>query len=178
MTNDLHIAPEANEGEPKKLTRRQKQFIVEYLKDLNGTQAAIRAGYSANGAGVAANRLLKDVYISGQIETILTDRGLTPGGVISRLTEMAQVTVDDFFDFPGGLPLFNADKARERGVLHLIESIEYDPQKGVKIKFADKQHALELVGRYHGMFKDKHEVTGAEGAPITIGVVKMDLDEL
>ena len=29
-----------------KLTDKQKQFVEEYLVDLNATQAAIRAGYS------------------------------------------------------------------------------------------------------------------------------------
>lgn len=29
-----------------KLTLRQQRFVDEYLLDLNGTQAAIRAGYS------------------------------------------------------------------------------------------------------------------------------------
>ena len=30
----------------KKLTAKQQKFVAEYLKDLNATQAAIRAGYS------------------------------------------------------------------------------------------------------------------------------------
>ena len=33
-----------------KLTARQERFILEYLVDLNATQAAIRAGYSRNSA--------------------------------------------------------------------------------------------------------------------------------
>jgi phage terminase small subunit len=34
-------------------------FIKEYMKDMNGTQAAIRAGYSEKGAKVQACNLLK-----------------------------------------------------------------------------------------------------------------------
>jgi phage terminase small subunit len=33
------------------LTRKQVLFVAEYLVDLNATQAAIRAGYSARNAG-------------------------------------------------------------------------------------------------------------------------------
>lgn len=33
-----------------KLTPKQERFCEEYLIDLNATQAAIRAGYSANTA--------------------------------------------------------------------------------------------------------------------------------
>ena len=38
----------------KPLTLRQEKFIREYAKDGNGTQAAIRAGYSKKGADVQA----------------------------------------------------------------------------------------------------------------------------
>jgi phage terminase small subunit len=50
------------------LTAKQTRFIDEYLVDANGTQAAIRAGYGAAGARVAAHRLLTNVAISSAIE--------------------------------------------------------------------------------------------------------------
>lgn len=50
------------------LTPRQSKFVDEYLVDANGTQAAIRAGYSATGARVAAHRLLTNVAISSRLE--------------------------------------------------------------------------------------------------------------
>ena len=40
------------------LTPRQAAFVREYLLDGNGTQAAIRAGYSKNTANEQASRLL------------------------------------------------------------------------------------------------------------------------
>ncbi|WP_198585325.1 terminase small subunit, partial [Escherichia coli] len=39
-----------------KLTDKQELFAREYLKDLNGTQAAIRAGYSEKTANEQASR--------------------------------------------------------------------------------------------------------------------------
>lgn len=50
------------------LSDRQVRFVAEYLVDANGTQAAIRAGYGAAGARVAAHRLLTNVAISSAIE--------------------------------------------------------------------------------------------------------------
>lgn len=50
------------------LSTRQTRFVEEYLVDANGTQAAIRAGYGAAGARVAAHRLLTNVAISSAIE--------------------------------------------------------------------------------------------------------------
>ncbi len=44
----------------EKLTAKQKRFCDEYLKDLNATQAAIRAGYSEKTAAViGAENLIK-----------------------------------------------------------------------------------------------------------------------
>lgn len=48
---------------PKKLTPRQQRFVEEYLVDLNGTQAAIRAGYSAKSAGRQALELLQKTLV-------------------------------------------------------------------------------------------------------------------
>lgn len=46
----------------------QDRFIAEYCIDLNGTQAAIRAGYSPNGADVTAVRLLAQTRIRTEID--------------------------------------------------------------------------------------------------------------
>ncbi len=43
------------------LTPKQARFVEEYLIDLNATQAAIRAGYSAKTAEVQGSRLLGNV---------------------------------------------------------------------------------------------------------------------
>lgn len=55
------------------ITRKQERFCQEYVKDNNGSQSAIRAGYAKSGCGVAANRLLKKDYIQQRIE-VLTKR--------------------------------------------------------------------------------------------------------
>lgn len=49
------------------LTTRQARFVEEYLVDGNGTQAAVRAGYS--GARLASYRLLRNEAICSLIET-------------------------------------------------------------------------------------------------------------
>ena len=45
------------------MTEKQKRFADEYLIDCNATQAAIRAGYSKNGAGQTGEKLLKNTEI-------------------------------------------------------------------------------------------------------------------
>ena len=51
------------------LNDQQEKFCREYLKDLNGTQAAIRAGYSKKTANAIACRLFTYVYIQKKIES-------------------------------------------------------------------------------------------------------------
>ncbi|MNE91226.1 Terminase small subunit [compost metagenome] len=50
------------------LTAKQELFVQEYLKDLNATQAAIRAGYSPNTASETGYENLRKPQIAAEIE--------------------------------------------------------------------------------------------------------------
>lgn len=58
------------ENKEVKLTRKQELFCQEYIKDLNGTQAAIRAGYSPESARQQASRMLTKDYILSRVHAI------------------------------------------------------------------------------------------------------------
>ena len=62
------------------LTDRRQKFVDEYLMDLNATQAAIRAGYSARTANEQAARLLANVSIQegSAHDVILKDKNVSP----------------------------------------------------------------------------------------------------
>lgn len=47
--------------------KKHEKFCNEYIKDMNATQAAIRAGYSEKTAGVQASKLLKIVNIKTRV---------------------------------------------------------------------------------------------------------------
>ena len=55
--------PSRKDAKPA-LTPKQRRFVAEYLVDLNATQAAIRAGYSRNGAEVQGHLLLRNPNIA------------------------------------------------------------------------------------------------------------------
>lgn len=65
------------------LTPKQAAFVAEYLIDLNATQAAIRAGYSAKTADVQGPRLLGNVRIAAALAAAQTKR-----------TERTEITQD------------------------------------------------------------------------------------
>jgi len=48
------------------LTAKQKLFALEYLKDLNATQAAIRAGYSRKGAAMVGCNLSRNIKVTAE----------------------------------------------------------------------------------------------------------------
>ena len=60
------VAPPMKKDKPNE--NRQKAFVREYLKDKNGKQAAIRAGYSKSGAEVTASRLLRKSKVKEALE--------------------------------------------------------------------------------------------------------------
>ncbi len=57
-----------------KLTPKQLRFVAEYLVDLNGTQAAIRAGYSAKTAEQMAYQLLQKTSVKKAISAARKDQ--------------------------------------------------------------------------------------------------------
>lgn len=79
------------------LTPKQRRFVNEYCVDENATQAAIRAGYSENGAGQIAHKLLKSAEIQAAIkermEEVAVAASITPEWVVAQWVKIA--TADD-----------------------------------------------------------------------------------
>lgn len=84
--------PKAGKG-ASALNAKQQRFVDEYLVDLNGTQAAIRAGYAPGSADVTAARLLGDARVQAYIQKRMKDReertGITQDMVLQRWWEIA-----------------------------------------------------------------------------------------
>ncbi len=75
------------------LTAKQQLFIEEYLVDLNATQAAIRAGYSARNADKIGPELLGKTRVAEAIKVAQQGRsertGITQDEVIQGLKKEA-----------------------------------------------------------------------------------------
>ncbi|MEM4986274.1 terminase small subunit [Collimonas sp. H4R21] len=76
------------------LPARTKLFVVEYTKDMNATQAAIRAGYAHKAAQEQSSRLLSNAMVKQAVDAVMNDRieqGIFDGDmVISRWVEISQ----------------------------------------------------------------------------------------
>ena len=56
-----------------KLSARQELFCLEYIRDGNAAQAAVRAGYSPKQANSTGARLYANVRIRAHIDELMTD---------------------------------------------------------------------------------------------------------
>ena len=79
---------------------KQARFVEEYLVDLNGKQAAIRAGYSAKAAEVQASRLLNFAKVRIAITAAMRARSRRTAISADRvLLELAAIAFSNIFDF-------------------------------------------------------------------------------
>lgn len=85
------------------LTDKQRVFVAEYLKDLNATQAAIRAGYSARTANEQGARLLANVSVAAAIAKAMDVRSerteITQDMVLERWWAIATADANDVIQF-------------------------------------------------------------------------------
>lgn len=164
------------------LTPKQHRFVAEYLIDLNATQAAIRAGYSAKTANEQGARLLANVSVRSALQAAMKARSdrteITQDRVLQEYAKLAFLDPRRFYDGNGRLiPV--VDLPAE--VAAALSGMEVTQERGgkdaegrqeiadvTKIKFADKKGALDSVARHLGMFNDKLAVSGANGGPLEV----------
>lgn len=141
-----------------KLTAKQQTFVEEYLIDLNATQAAIRAGYSAKNADKIGSELLGKTRVAEAVSMAMAERsrrtGINQDRILQEIAKLALVNIDDVVDLRTGKVKGSATKED----LACIQSIKIKPTEfgeEREIKFYDKKGSLELAGKHLGMFKDK-----------------------
>jgi phage terminase small subunit len=149
----------------KVLNPKQQAFIAEYLKDFNGKQAAIRAGYSKKGdvAKTAASELLTipnvQQEISNHIDQLLKSSKLTlEKQIFDYWIKRAFYDITEIVDLQGNMKL-TEEELREKGLHVCIDSInkriDYKGNPIVKYQFADRDKAVEILQKYIGMIKEQ-----------------------
>lgn len=214
-----------------KLTQKQARFVEEYLIDLNATQAAIRAGYSANSAGAIGAENLTKPEIANLIAASRTELAVQAEfsalDVLKRWIDITTADPNDLVQHRrapcrhcnGKDHAYQWKTAREYaeacreakaagnlrpsrvggygysvrasinpkcpecngegvGYTYAVDTRALSPQarilyagvkqtkEGLEIKLHDQGKALENVARHLGMFKERVEHTGADGAPL------------
>lgn len=173
----------------EKLTAKQNRFVKEYLKDLNATQAAIRAGYAKKTAKVIGNENLSKPYLKEIIVKAINKRNekldIDAAYVLKRHHEIDQMDLLDILeddlsfkslkDWPkvwrtyiSGFDLAEVFEAKgdEREIVGILK----------KIKWPDKLKNLEMLGKHVSVnaYKESHDHTSSDGSLNQIKVSLVD----
>jgi phage terminase small subunit len=160
------------------LNERQLRFAEEYVKDLNATQAAIRAGYSEATAESQGSRLLSHVKVQAEIIRLKAQRsertGIDAAWLLNRLADEAEADVADLYDGDGNLkPVQQWPAIWRKGLVGGLDVEQLFEDSGerrktvgtiVKIKLSDRVKRLELIGKHIGVqaFREKVEIDVAD----------------
>jgi phage terminase small subunit len=150
------------------MTPKQTRFVAEYLIDLNATQAAIRAGYSRNGAEVTGSKLLRIAKVAAALQIAQTARatatGITQARVLLELeglafSDLTHYTVSDGGDvqLSGEAPAgaMRALQSIKRKITTVGRGRDAVTTREVEIRLWDKPGPLKLAGQHVGILSDK-----------------------
>jgi phage terminase small subunit len=161
------------------MTPKQEQFVREYLVDLNATQAAIRAGYSAKTAGAVGNENLTKPEIKAAIDKAMAERSeatrIDAAWVLKRLAEEVEADIADLYDDETGdlKPMREWPEIWRKGLVQGIEiealfegygkdRVQIGHTK--KIRLDNRIKRIELIGKHIGVnaFQETVKHTGLD----------------
>lgn len=169
-----------------KLTDRERRFVEEYLIDLNGRQAYIRAGFAnthtnKNSAQVGGSRLLAHPAVSEVIEKLASERGTARVWIFDRLCALAAGDIskhgrivsvkDDAGKFKSQrVEWFDHDKLSPEDLLCISEMSETITEFGntIKVRLEDRQAAFAKLMKILRMDIDRTEISGPNGGPVEV----------
>ena len=140
-----------------KLTAREERFCIEYLVDLNATQAAIRAKYSKKTAGAIGSENLKKPHISARIKElqfkVAEKIGIDINWITTRFKEISDRCMQ-------AVPVMEFD-----ATIKMMDQKTNDEGKGVwEFDSSGANKATELLGKHIGYF----EVDNSQKQPINL----------
>lgn len=126
------------------MTDKQKLFVAFYLESLNGTKAAIAAGYSEKTAGSIGQRLLKNI----EIRTAIDNR-------LAEIESEKIVKAKEILEFLS---------ATMRGEITEEVVVQVGGKSDIRAELLtkplcgkDRLKAAELLARINGLFAEKTE---------------------
>ena len=114
-------------------------FSRKFVETLNATESAIFAGYSEKTAYSQGSRLLKNAEIQARIQELIEESKLDAEAVLVSLGKMAR----------GELPT-KTTKYKDGDIREDFDVIK----------------AIELIGKYHALFAEKHIISELDGLEV------------
>ena len=145
----------------KTLTEKQKLFCREYILDLNASQAAERAGYSARCSKEQGYRLLTYAHVQEELSDLIKSREarleITSDFVLQTIVETIQrCSQGEQIINRQGVPVLGTDlQTGDERPLY-----KYDSTSVLR--------GAELLGRHLRLFSDRVEHAGPNNGPIEL----------
>jgi hypothetical protein len=155
------------------MTSKQELFVSYYLGEASGnaTKAAAMAGFKH--PRMAGSRLMTFDDIARAIAEKLDIYAMPSKEVLSRLSELARSSADDFLSFkpdadPDYAAYLDLSKAKRRRKLGNIRKLKQTSRKvkdgddwiterEIQVELADPVKPLALLAKYHGLLSEKAE---------------------
>jgi len=136
-----------------------QRFIHEYPKDLNGKQAAIRAGYSPKTAEVQASQLLRQLKVKRAVQKLvdaqLKRADLSAGRVLEEMRRLAFFDIRRLYDAFGHLKPIHTLSEEDAAAIAGFETVIKNAKAGdgitdevLKVKTHNKPQVLELLAKH------------------------------
>ena len=146
------------------LPAKRRQFVHEYLKDLNGTKAAIRAGYAEHAADQQASRLLTFVKVDAAVRAGLAVRAMPADEILVRMTDQARGSMEPFLK-RNEHGEFTGIDVSENAPVHLIKkatitrrTIKDITTETFKVELYDAHAALVKLGEHHKLWGKSDDI--------------------
>ena len=161
----------------EELSEKERLFCLYYVKYFNGTQAALKAGYSKDGAHVQASRLLRRERVSSDIKELkgeLVENVFVEAlDVLKEYIKIAFADITNYVTFGQREVEFQDDEGNQfTRMMNFVDLQEADlvdgsiitevkqGKDGVSVKLADKMKALDKLSQYFDLVPDtfKHQI--------------------
>lgn len=157
--------------EDEELTEKERLFCLYYVKYFNGTQAALKAGYSKDGAHVQASRLLRRERVSSYIKELkgeLVENVFVEAmDVLKEYIKIAFADITNYLNFGQREITIQDDDGNEvTRLVNFVDLYEADMvdgsiitevkqgRDGISVKLADKMKALDKLSQYFDLVPD------------------------
>jgi len=152
------------------LKLKHQRFVSEYVIDFNGTQAAIRAGYSPRSASSIAERLLRKDEIRAALDALARRAEINAERVLQERASIAFFNPKDLFTADGRL---KKPSELDGHVAAAIAGLDVESHDSgavtVKYRFADKNASLTALEKHLGLYKSDQPPGSALNMHIHLG---------
>lgn len=159
---------------------KHERFCHEYIIDHNGTQAAVRAGYSKKTANEQSSQILTILNVKERIKHLeqksLERIDISADKVLQELGRIAFASMEDYVDIdevtgsthakgykdmpPGGGKVVRKIKEKRRILQSKGEKDDMILDDTYEFELHDKMKALEMLGKNYKLFTDNLNLTG------------------